>query len=264
MDAAGLSPLELGRGLRYLVRGYRVLRKNPDLARYWLMPIVLTALALGSSVWLSLRYHDDLLGVLWTQPSGTASAWLRWLYAAASALSFVGALLLLSLLCVFGSSVVAAPFNDALSEAIEEREAGRAPLPFSSVRLLRELGQALRLSLLRLLLYLAVVGPLWLVSWLLPGVGQLLYLGAWALFTAAYFALDYTDWPATRRGWPVRARFGLLGRYPLRMLGFGCGVWLCLFVPLLNLVFMPVSVAGGTLLFLDLESGPRALSSRTF
>jgi len=81
--------------------------------------------------------------------------------------------------------------------------------------------------------------------------------------SAAYFALDYVDWPATRRGLSVRARFALLRRHPLRMLGFGCAVWMCLFVPLLNLLFMPLSVAGGTLLFLDLEAGLPAASSRT-
>lgn len=258
-----LSPLELVRGFGYVARGYAVLRKHRGLARYWVMPILITALALLASVWLSMRYHDELLALLWSAPGADAGAFWRGLYLAADALSFVVALLLLALVCIFGSSVLAAPFNDALSEAIEEREAGRTPLPFSPLRLLRELGQALVLALLRLALYGAVLGPLWLVSWLLPGAGQVAYFGAWLVFTAAYFALDYTDWPATRRGWSVRARFGLLREHPLRMLGFGFGVWLCLFVPLLNLVFMPLSVAGGTLLVLDLEAGPRAASSRT-
>ena len=62
---------------------------------------------------------------------------------------------------------------------------------------------------------------------------------------------------AARRGWPIRARLGLLGRHPWLMFGFGLAVWGCLFVPLLNLAFMPLSVAGGTLLFLDLEGRSR-------
>ena len=37
------------------------------------------------------------------------------------------------------------------------------------------------------------------------------------------------------------------------MLGFGAGVYLFLMIPLVNLFFMPAAVAGGTLLFLDLE-----------
>jgi CysZ protein len=262
-SAVRFDPLELGRGFAYVLRGYAVLRRNPGLARYWLMPMLLTGLALLSSVWLSLHYHDDLLRLLWSAPDAAASWLLRALYAVARAFSFLSALVLLTLLCVFGSTIIAAPFNDALSEAIEEREAGRAPAPFSLVRVLRELVQALLLAALRLSLYAAIVGPLWLLSWLVPGMGQVLYLSVWLVFTAAYFALDYVDWPATRRGLSVRARFALLGAHPLRMLGFGFGVWLCLFVPLLNLLFMPLSVAGGTLLFLDLEAGLRAASSRT-
>lgn len=260
---ARFSPLELGRGFGYLLRGWGVLRRHPSLARYWLMPMLLTGLALLGSVWLSLRYHDDLLRVLWSAPEAAANWFWHALYALARALSFLSALVLMSLGCVFASTVIAAPFNDALSEAIEARETGHAPLPFSPLRLLRELVQALALAALRLVLYAAIVGPLWLLSWLVPGLGQVLYLSVWLVFTAAYFALDYVDWPATRRGLSVRARFGLLGAHPLRMLGFGFGVWLCLFVPLLNLLFMPLSVAGGTLLFLDLEAGPRAASSRT-
>ena len=137
--------------------------------------------------------------------------------------------------------------------------------PSASLAIVLSLGLAMgaALAAFRLLLYALVVGPLWLLSWLVPGVGQALYLGAWLVFTASYFALDYVDWPATRRGHSLRQRFGLLGRHPLRMLGFGFAVWATLFVPLLNLVFMPLSVAGGTLLFLDLEAGPPHGSSRT-
>jgi CysZ protein len=257
------SPFELVRGASYPLRGLALLRRHRGLWPYAAGPIVLTFVALLGGVYLSVEYHDDLLRLVWQAPDRAGSSLLVWLYRAASTLSFLLALFVLTLLTVTLSTVFAAPFNDALSEAIEEREVGRAPLPFNPVRLLRELLQAVALAAFRLLLYALVVGPLWLLSWLVPGVGQALYLVVWLVFTAGYFALDYVDWPATRRGHSLRQRFGLLGRYPLRMLGFGFAVWATLFVPLLNLVFMPLSVAGGTLLFLDLEAGPPRGSSRT-
>lgn len=257
------SPLELVRGASYPLRGYAVLRRHRGVWPYAAAPIVLTFLALVGGFYLSLAYHDDLLRLLWQLPDAASSSLLLWLYRAVNALGFLLALALLTLLTIALSTVCAAPFNDVLSEAIEEREAGRAPPPFSPLRIARELVQAVSLALFRLALYALIVGPLWLLSWLVPGVGQALYLGAWLLFTAAYFALDYVDWPATRRGYSLSERFGLLGRHPLRMLGFGFAVWGCLFVPLLNLVFMPLSVAGGTLLVLDLEAGTRGGSSRT-
>jgi uncharacterized protein involved in cysteine biosynthesis len=258
-----LSPLELLRGASYPLRGYALLRRQRGLWPYAFLPMLLTSLALLASVILAASYHDALLRLVWQEPGSDRGVWLGLLYRTASALSFVLALIGLSVLCVACSTVFAAPFNDALSEAIEEREAGRPAAPFALVRVLRELVQSIGLSLFRLTLYGLIVGPLWFLSWFVPGLGQALYLAAWALFTAAYFALDYVDWPATRRGLSLRERFGLLGRYPLRMLGFGLAVWACLFVPLLNLVFMPLSVAGGTLLFLDLEAGIPGGSSRT-
>jgi CysZ protein len=75
-------------------------------------------------------------------------------------------------------------------------------------------------------------------------------------FTALFFAIDYVDFAASRRefsaGQRMRWAFAHLGA----MLGLGTSIWLLLLTPLLNLLFMPAAVAGGTLLFLDL-AGPR-------
>ena len=91
-------------------------------------------------------------------------------------------------------------------------------------------------------------------------IGQILYTAFGVVFTSAYLALDYVDWPASRHDRGVRYRFGMLRRHTSAMLGFGTGVWVLLFVPFVNLFLMPGAVAGGTLLFLDLEPGTRATS----
>ena len=59
--------------------------------------------------------------------------------------------------------------------------------------------------------------------------------------------------PASRRGYGVRQRLTLLMVRPLTTLGFGVAVSILLFVPILNLFLMPLAVAGGTRLFLDLS-----------
>jgi CysZ protein len=151
-------------------------------------------------------------------------------------------------------SVLAAPFNDALSEAIERREMGRAAAPQGWSALVRELGRSLCLALVKLGAFVGVMTPLSIFSAFVPGVGPLLSTVVGSVFTAAYLALDYADWPASRRGLDVRARIAFLWHRPLLMLGFGTAVWLCLFVPILNVAFMPIAVAGGTRLFLDLEA----------
>jgi CysZ protein len=248
--------MDLFRGFAYPVRGFAILSRHPGLARYWLPPIFITFGALVVSVVLTIAYSDDLTDLLWKPAAQTgASGFLIGVaHGLLHALSFVLGLGLLVVVCIALSTLLAAPFNDALSEAIEIREQGRAAPPFSLSALVREVARTVRVELLKLCVYVSVMGPLLVASWVLPGVGQVLYVAFGALFTTAYLAFDYIDWPASRRGLGIRDRLGVLRERPLRMLGFGTGVWMCLFVPLLNLAFMTLAVAGGTRLFLDLES----------
>ena len=76
--------------------------------------------------------------------------------------------------------------------------------------------------------------------------------------TAVYLGVDYIDWPAARRDWSVGDRVAFVRRQLPAIAGFGCGVWVLLFIPLVNLLFMPAAVAGGTMLFVDLGEGGSA------
>jgi len=151
------------------------------------------------------------------------------------------------------STVIAAPFNDALSEEVERLVAGREAAPFNLAAVLRDIGRTLRLELLKLSIYLLVMVPALLLSWIVPVVGNILYTVFGFFFTTFYFAVDYVDWPASRRNLGVRQRLRWMRARWFTLLGFGSGVWLLLFLPLINLLFMPAAVAGGTLFFLDCE-----------
>jgi CysZ protein len=256
-----VDPRDFFRGLLYPLRGLVILRRHPGMARYWLPPIVLTLVALIASIALASHYYDRALALIWSEPSHSdwQDSLLLALYWVVRASAFVIGIGLSMLVTVVLANLLAAPFNDALSEAVEEVETGKQAPPFSLAKTLRDVGRSVGLELVKLCIYLAVMGPLLVASWLLPGVGQALYLVFATLFSWLYFAIDYVDWPASRRGLGWRARFGLLRTRPFLMLGFGFAVAVCLFVPLLNVCFMPFAVAGGTRLFLDLE----ALSARS-
>jgi len=254
---AGLSaPSDLFRGFAYPFRGFAFLRKNPDLARYWRWPILITGAALLSSLWLSVHYHDDLLGLLWPDPAGTdwVSRSLTVLHSIVEVFAFFLVALVLGVVCLGFSTVIAAPFNDVLSEVVEQREAGHSAPLFSFERVLRDASRTIRLESLKLVCYAAVMLPVWILSLLVPGVGQVAYVGFAALFSSAYFALDFTDWPASRRGQGIRYRLSVLRSHPWLLLGFGGCVWLLMWVPFVNLWLMPAAVAGGTRLWLDLET----------
>lgn len=248
-------------GVGYSFRGYRILRRYPDLVRYWLWPIALTFLALSTGLYFAARFHDELTAWLWAEPArtGTFGTVLSALHSVLEVLVLLVSAAFAVVLSSAASSVIAAPFNDALSEAIERREGGGSVVTFSWSRVLRDLVRTVRLELFKLALYLAVLVPTWLLSFLVPGVGHALHLVFSALVTAFYLAIDYVDWPASRRNYDLRDRLSLFQRHPLLMLGFGFSLSALLFVPFLNLFLMPIAVAGGTRLFLDVAGPGNAL-----
>jgi len=256
--AATPARLTLGflAGFRYPFRGARfVYLQHPGLVRYWIFPILIT-LGLLAVVFYQLgQHHAGWAEAIWASPTDggfwggvkrvahTVFDWVFTFLLGAAALLVVAAL----------ASIIAAPFNDLLSEEVERRVTGAEGPPFTLGALLRDTIRTVRVEVTKLILYAFVMLPLFVFQFLIPVVGALAYAVFGFVFTATYFAVDYVDWPATRRGYGVRRRAAIVRQRFLPMLGFGAGVYLFLLLPLVNLFFMPAAVAGGTLLFLDME-----------
>ena len=246
----------------YVFRGMRfVYLQHPGLVRIWIFPILIPEGSLVVGLGELSELATLLLDRFWDAPVGeggwvAAEGVLRGvlLFVLRAVLWVVGIFVLFAL-----SAVIASPFNDALSEAVERLHAGVPAPPISVKALLRDLFRTLLVEAGKLALYLAVVGPLFLVGLFVPAVAAV--VGPLAIvLTALYLALHYEDWPLARRNQPAGARARLIRHHFAPLLGFGAGVWLCLYVPLVNLLFMPAAVAGGTLLFLDLEARTDAAS----
>jgi len=258
--AVAKSPIGFARGLSYGLRGMRfVYLQHLGLARYWIGPILITGVSLVSVFYGAGSFYDDLSALVWNlfpeswnEATGAAGFLLKALHWLIDFLAGV-AITLLGLVLVFLlSSVVAAPFNDALSEAVEGILTGEPAPPFSFKRMVADVFRTVRLELFKVLVYAMVVGPIFVVSLFLPGIGQAVSLIGFAL-TAIYLGIDYIDWPAARRDWSVRDRLAFARRQLAAVAGFGTGVWVLLFIPVVNLLFMPAAVAGGTMLFIEMN-----------
>lgn len=279
---AGTTAVAVGywKGLTYPFKGAKLVYiQHPGLIRFWIFPILITGLLLTSAFFLGWTTHEAVADAVWTDPteqiaqrkeladSGkdkparkhleAGTDWLaqtgHWVH---SAFEILILLLVWSagvLAAVVLTNVIAAPFNDFLSEEVERIHTGRAGPPFSLKVVLRDTVRTVGLEIVKLGVYLVVMVPLFLASTFLPVVGQIIYSIFGFVFTAIYFSIDYIDWPASRRNRSLSYRFSMVTDHFLPMFGFGTGVWVFLFIPLVNLLFMPAAVAGGTLLFLDLE-----------
>src|SRR5690606_6447000 len=72
------------------------------------------------------------------------------------------------------TNVIAAPFNDLLSEEVERLATGRSGQPFSLKVLFRDTLRTIGLEVLKLAIYACIMIPMFVISYV-PVVGPVLY-----------------------------------------------------------------------------------------
>jgi CysZ protein len=247
-------------GPRVLGRGFALLRAQPSLWPWALLPFLLNLAAFGLAIWAFAANLDALAGPIERAlDPGEPSAWWGWAWA--------GPLLLLAvltrwiLLAALGvaiyflftvlGGVIAAPFLDVLSERVERIVAGEpagsgggfADFVSGAVRSIVEEGK-------RTAFFLVVQFGILLFA-LVPGLQPVAAVAS-LVFTALFLPLDYTAYALDRRRVSFRARRRWIGAHRAEMLGFGTFGLALFFVPGLSFLCLPWLVTSGTLLVLEL------------
>ena len=89
-----------------------------------------------------------------------------------------------------------------------------------------------------------------LVLSLIPAVNVIAPF-AWILFGAWMLAVQYSDYAADNNHLSFTELRGRLGACRLQSLMFGMVVYFVIAIPLLNLLLIPVAVAGGTVFWVE-------------
>ncbi len=242
-------------GFHCLLRGMRfVYRDHRALAKVYLWPMALSFLIIAGTWLFFFLSGDDLVQGIWAEPS--TDKWrgiLHFLWRITSVLIWIAVGYLLMIFFVFIYSVAAAPFGDLLSEQTEGILGTWQARDFSFRFLVADLGQTVKLELVRFGHKLIWLLPLFVLSLLVPVVGQLIYVTVGGYLLSKNLGMDYIDWCAARREWPWRERMAFARKHRGALVGFGAGVMLSYMVPLLFVFVWPGAVAGGALLFTDLR-----------
>ena len=243
----------VARGGSDVMNGYRFLVAHPRLWIWVIAPALVTLVLLLAAIWGVVAAADPLVDWVTSWMPASIATWGRrvvWLLVVL-ALGF-GAILIF----VAVAGIVAGPFNELLSEAVEEALTGVAGPPFALGRFLRDdvvgLGHAVR----RLLLFVACAILLFAIAFI-PLIGAIAAaaLGFWLAARGA--AYDCYDAVLARRGLSYQAKQAFLALHRTRTLGLGATVAALLFVPGLNLIALGLGTTGATLAVHDLATAPR-------
>jgi len=223
---------DLGRGLKSYLRGITWLRRHPGhLALLFIPMLIGLAFVAGALSLFTLHYERIMDAVLFQRPTEWG---MLIVYQVCWALAFVAMLVLTFLTALLVMNVVASPFYEIVSTAIEEELTGQGPPKLT-------LGQHLAVMLVEMKKVFLILFVSTLVLFI-PGLNVLS-----TLIAAFLMGWDFFDYPLARRGWSFRRRARLVFSEFFAVLGLG--LWLV--VPFVQIIMLPLAVAGGTLLNLE-------------
>jgi CysZ protein len=221
-------------------------------------PIGFSLLAFAAAASVLVAHAGGLYEwvTLWV-PTPEAASWYAWLWVgpAKAALAILGAVVFavvagLALLISFlVANVLASPFLDVLASRVELIETGvvEEDAPTGLIGTGADVLRSLREELRRALFFLAVVVSLALLGFVIPGA-HLVTGPAIVGFAIFFLPLDYASYTLDRRRFSFRQkRTWLMANKPV-VVGFGCAAFMICWVPGLNILAIPLLVAGGTLL----------------
>lgn len=227
-----------------------MLWERPRLWGWVLAPAIVAALILGA---VGFVIYDALDPFIASIASWAPDFLERWI-AGFLRVVLVAVLVVGGYFVFFGvAALIAAPFNEMLSEAIEAELTNTEPPGFSLSTFTRDLFVGMVHALRRVAVYIGAIIAIFLVGLLVPVVGTLISIIAGAFLTVRFAAFDAMDAVWARRGYSYRQKTDYLRAHADRCHGVGIGVSLMMLVPGLNLVALSAGAVGATLLAIDVD-----------
>lgn len=239
-------------GVGDIWRGAGFLFTHPRLWPWAAIPFIINVFLFFGLFWLANFFLGEWFETAWFQRE-------VWWMEVLRLLLVVLLNLIAALIAVFAfvplATVVAAPFNDYISDQVERMYAGVGVDEDFSLKLLWRgivVGTASSLILmLKTLGLLALTIPLYLI----PLIGAVLASIAGTLITIRFLSLEYTSYSMDRRYWKYRQKDEFLKRNRWRTVGMGAMAFVIMLLPVVNALFIPISAIAGTLLFCDAAPG---------
>ncbi len=236
--------------MRYFLKGFALIFK-PNIRRFVLIPLVINILLFSAVIYYGWLQYQMLIDNLLTPLLNGLPHWewlmvvIHWLM---MPLFIVTALVVIVFAFTFVANSVSGPFNSLLAEAVEKhltQQAITAPAePWSNIIVGITWG---------------IIEPLWyyfkwviilLVFSLIPVVNIISPI-LWFFFGAWLVTLEYADAPLANHGYTPPLQRKILAKKRGLAFSFGSTVLGAMLIPGINLLVMPVAVAGATCMWVD-------------
>ncbi|MDY0189425.1 MAG: sulfate transporter CysZ [Desulfuromonas sp.] len=217
--------------------------KNPSLYKYVAIPLVINIVVFSAAIYWGFDLFSSLTG----QYLSAHDAWFWQVLVAV--VKFIAAVI--TLVVVFFAftvvgNLIAAPFNDVLSERTEQLLTGNlVNEPFSLAQFAKDIGRVMLDEVRKMSIFIILMLVALLFNFL-PGVGSMIYAVLSVGLTLYFLIIEYTGYVFGRKhlGFKDQRRFVANNR--LGALGFALAVMCMLFIPFVQFLTIPIAVVAAT------------------
>lgn len=222
----------------------KYLRERKKLWRYVAIPLGITVVVTGLSANFLFGWLQDVITSFLT---GNSFFWYLILFVATLALVIVSFYFFIIFL-----NLIAGPFNDLLSEAVEAEVQGSAKeVPFSFKGLLKEYGRTITSEVARIVVFGVLILITFLLTTAITGPFAGIINGAVAVF---FIVFEFVDYPLARHQFTFGQKMRFIIKHAKPFFMYGLGLMVFALIPVFNLLLIPAGVISATRLTLDLAS----------
>ncbi len=234
-------------GFFYPFRCIKLFFRFPKLIAYSIVPMVINLFIYGTIFYYTYNYIAGKSSDLFeTQIQNNLL--IEFIKFFINVFSFALVLLICYLTFIIFGGIVSAPFNELISRLVEEKLFPGSMTPPQVTGIVKEAAISIREELKKISFYLSVLIPVFLFN-LVPMIGNTLSLVSGTLFSFYYNALDFMDYPMSRRMIKFGKKLHVINSEKTISMGFGAMAFILTFLPVINVLLNPLLVASGTSLF---------------
>ena len=250
-------------GAQYLSKGFQLI-KQPGIKRFVFVPLLINFIFLAIATFYAFDLINDWYTSLpvWLESHLNSEHWyvrwpteaLNWLISTLDWLLWP--LIVLSVFIVvffmfsFFANWIAAPFNGLLSEAVEKHldSENFDDVVFNWSVFIKDIPRLIGREWKKFKYYIprVIVCLILLFTPISPFVPII-----WFMFNSWMAAIQYIDYPADNHRLSFQYTLNNMQQSRSGPFGFGVMVMLFTMVPVVNILIMPIAVAGGTNLWFD-------------
>lgn len=230
-------------GFFSLWNAFRFVFSNPSLFKYVAIPFIINVLVFSGTVYWGLDLFSSLVGDYVT----VQDAWYWQIVATVVKIiaGLVTAVVVFFAFTVIGN-LIAAPFNDLLSERTEQLLTGvRDDEGFSLRKLAADIWRVMGDEIRKMAIFIALM--LLLLGFnMVPAIGPPIYAFFSIMLTVYFLVVEYTGYVFSRKHLGFKEQRQFIGGNRMSTLGFGLAVMCVLMIPLVQFLTIPLAVVAAT------------------